>query len=284
METGAHGLLGASDIRRLATALGVAPTKSLGQNFVHDANTVRRIVRVADVAAGDAVLEVGPGLGSLTLGLLEAGARVTAVEIDARLAAGLAATVAARLPDAADRLHVIHGDAMRVAVPDAPARLVANLPYNVAVPILLRLLADLPSLRAGVVMVQAEVGERLAAPPGSKVYGSPSVKAAWYGTCTLAGTVPRGVFWPVPNVDSVLVRFTRSAEVRGDEALRLDVFRLVDAAFVQRRKTLRQSLAPVLGGASAAAAVLERASVDPGLRGEVLDVERFVAIAGAARG
>lgn len=277
----AAGLLGAADVRRVAERLGVSPTKSLGQNFVHDANTVRRIVRIAGVDAAGPVLEVGPGLGSLTLGLLETGAPVTAVEIDARLAAALPGTAAERLPADAARLHVVTGDAIRVPIPGEPRRLVANLPYNVAVPILLRLLADVPSLASGVVMVQAEVGERLAAAPGSKVYGAPSVKAAWYGPFSLAGTVPRGVFWPVPNVDSVLVRFERGTPP-GDEALRLAVFRLVDAAFVQRRKTLRQSLAPVLGGASAAAEVLERAGVDPGLRGERLDVDRFVDIARAS--
>ena len=283
MEPAGSGLLGAADVRRLAAALDVSPTKSLGQNFVHDANTVRRIVRIAGVAAGEQVLEVGPGLGSLTLGLLETGAGVTAVEIDERLAAALPGTAADRLPDAAARLTVVTGDAVRVPVPGEPLRLVANLPYNVAVPILLRLLADVPTLVSGVVMVQAEVGERLAAAPGSKIYGSPSVKAAWYGAFSLAGTVPRGVFWPVPNVDSVLVRFERAAPP-GDEALRLAVFRLVDAAFGQRRKTLRQSLAPVLGGAPSASEVLERAGVDPALRGERLDVDRFVEIARAIEG
>lgn len=281
VERTGPGLLGAADVRRLAAELGVSPTKSLGQNFVHDANTVRRIVRIAGVEEGETVLEVGPGLGSLTLGLLETGARVVAVEIDGRLAAALGGTAAVRLPWTASHLTVVTGDAMRVDVPDGPVRLVANLPYNVAVPILLRLMADVSSLASGVVMVQAEVGERLAAGPGSKVYGSPSVKAAWYGAFSLAGTVPRGVFWPVPNVDSILVRFERGTPP-GDESLRQSTFRLIDAAFVQRRKTLRQSLAPVLGGASAAAEVLERADVDPGLRGERLDVERFVAIARAA--
>ena len=275
------GLLGASDVRRLAADLGVAPTKRLGQNFVHDANTVRRIVRLAGVAPADTVLEVGPGLGSLTLGLLEAGAHVVAVEIDARLAAALPATAAERLPTAAPRLEVVTGDAMTAPVPGDPLRLVANLPYNVAVPILLRLLADVPSLASGVVMVQAEVGERLAAGPGSKVYGSPSVKGAWYGRFELAGTVPRGVFWPVPNVDSVLVRFTRGT-ARGDAAQRTAVFRLVDAAFAQRRKTLRQALAGAAGGSAAAGDLLERAGIDPGLRGERLDVEAFVALAAAA--
>ncbi|MFD1721579.1 16S rRNA (adenine(1518)-N(6)/adenine(1519)-N(6))-dimethyltransferase RsmA [Amnibacterium endophyticum] len=274
---GGEGLLGAGDVRRLAAALGVAPTKTLGQNFVHDANTVRRIVRVAGVRPGERVLEVGPGLGSLTLGLLEAGAAVTAVEIDPRLAAGLAATAAERLPEAAGRLDVVTGDAIRVDVPGVPARLVANLPYNVAVPILLRLLADLPSLAAGVVMVQAEVGERLAADPGSKVYGVPSVKGAWYGRFALAGTVPRGVFWPVPNVDSVLVRFERG-EPRGDEALRLKVFRLVDAAFAQRRKTLRQALAPAVGGPGEAERLLEGAGIDPSRRGESLGIDDWVAL------
>ena len=227
---------------------------------------------------------MGPGLGSLTLGLLETGARVVAVEIDRRLAAGLPGTALEFAgAEGAARLSVLLGDAMTAAVPDAPARLVANLPYNVAVPILLRLLADVPSLESGVVMVQAEVGERLAAPPGSKIYGGPSVKAAWYGRFALAGTVPRGVFWPVPNVDSVLVRFT-VGESRGDEALRRRVFRLVDAAFAQRRKTLRQALAPVAGGAEAAARLLVAAGVDPGERGERLGLDAYLALARAEAG
>jgi 16S rRNA (adenine1518-N6/adenine1519-N6)-dimethyltransferase len=274
-------LLGAADVRALAERLDVAPTKRLGQNFVHDANTVRRIVRLADVQPGERVLEIGPGLGSLTLGLLEAGARVTAVELDRRLAAALPGTVAELAPAAADRLTVVEGDALRVPIPDAPVRLVANLPYNVSVPVLLRLLADVPSLAAAVVMVQAEVGERLAAPPGSKTYGSPSVKAAWYGRCTIAGTVPRGVFWPVPNVDSVLVRVERGP-ARGDEALRERVFRLVDAAFAQRRKTLRQALARAVGGTAAAGALLARAGIDPGERGERRGIQAFLALAEAA--
>ena len=274
-------LLGAADVRALAARLDVAPTKRLGQNFVHDANTVRRIVRLADVQAGERVLEIGPGLGSLTLGLLEAGAVVIAVELDRRLAEALPATVADRASAAADRLTVVAGDALRVDVPDAPVRLVANLPYNVSVPVLLRLLADVPSLTAAVVMVQAEVGERLAAAPGSKIYGSPSVKAAWYGRCTIAGTVPRGVFWPVPNVDSVLVRFERG-QARGDTVLRDRVFRLVDAAFAQRRKTLRQALASVVGGTGAAEVLLTAAGVDPGERGERLGIDAFLALAEAA--
>lgn len=274
------GLLGAADVRRLAEELGIAPTKRLGQNFVHDANTVRRIVRLAAVGSADRVLEVGPGLGSLTLGLLEVGAHVVAVEIDARLAARLPTTAVERLPAHAERLEVLAGDALTAQIPGAPAHLVANLPYNVAVPVLLRLLADLPWLASGVVMVQAEVGERLAAPPGSRTYGSPSVKGAWYGRFELAGGVPRGVFWPVPNVDSVLVRFTRGPS-RGDAELRGRVFRLVDAAFAQRRKMLRQALAPALGGPERAAAALTRVGIDPALRGERLGIEQFVALAQA---
>ncbi|HET6825928.1 MAG TPA: 16S rRNA (adenine(1518)-N(6)/adenine(1519)-N(6))-dimethyltransferase RsmA [Amnibacterium sp.] len=281
MGSGEVRLLGAADVRALAERLDVAPTKRLGQNFVHDANTVRRIVRLADVQPGERVLEIGPGLGSLTLGLLEAGARVTAVELDRRLADALPGTVGDLAPTAAGRLTVVSGDALRVPIPDEPVRLVANLPYNVSVPVLLRLLADVPSLAAAVVMVQAEVGERLAAPPGSKTYGSPSVKAAWYGRCTIAGTVPRGVFWPVPNVDSVLVRVERGT-ARGDEALRERVFRLVDAAFAQRRKTLRQALATAVGGTAAAGALLTRAGIDPGERGERLGIEAFIALAEAA--
>jgi len=267
-------------VRDLAELLDVTPTKKLGQNFVHDANTVRRIVRVGEVAAGDTVVEVGPGLGSLTLGLLDAGASVVAVEIDGRLAAQLPITVAAQLgPDAADRLTVIHQDALTVTeLPDAPTRLVANLPYNVSVPVLLHLLERVPSLRSAVVMVQAEVGERIAAGPGSKVYGAPSVKAAWYGTWRTAGNVSRQVFWPVPNVDSILVSFLKGA-TPGDEALRRRMFTVVDAAFQQRRKMLRQSLSGVFGGSREAAAALEAAGALPTARGEELDVAAFVEIA-----
>lgn len=275
-------LLGATEIRRLAAELDVTPTKKLGQNFVVDANTVRRIVQVAGVQPGERVVEVGPGLGSLTLAILEAGARVTAVEIDHRLAARLPQTATAHgVPP--DALAVVDADALRVAeLPGDPAVLVANLPYNVSVPVLLHFLETFPGLQRGVVMVQAEVGERLAAGPGSKTYGAPSVKAAWYGPWHLAGTVSRQVFWPVPNVDSVLVAFTRSATSRGGEALRRATFRIVDAAFQQRRKMLRQALAGVLGGSAAeASAVLERAGIAPTARGEQLAVDDFVRIAQA---
>ncbi len=274
-------LLGPAEIRDLADQLDLQPTKKLGQNFVVDGNTVRKIVRTARVEAGDEVLEVGPGLGSLTLGLLEAGARVTAVEIDARLAAQLPVTVAELASDAADRLTVITADAMKVVgLPGAPKRLVANLPYNVSVPVLLHLLQSVPSLETALVMVQAEVGQRIAAEPGSKVYGSPSVKAAWYGAWSTAGQVSRQVFWPVPNVDSILVSFTRG-ERPGSEQERAEVFALVDGAFGQRRKMLRQALAEQLGGSAAASTRLESAGVDPTKRGEQLSVLDFLAIARA---
>jgi 16S rRNA (adenine1518-N6/adenine1519-N6)-dimethyltransferase len=275
-------LLGPTEIRDLAEQLDLQPTKKLGQNFVVDANTVRRIVRIAGVDPGDEVLEVGPGLGSLTLGLLEAGARVTAVEIDPRLAAQLPLTVAELAPDAAGRLTVLTDDAMKVVgLPGAPKRLVANLPYNVSVPVLLHLLQTVPSLQTALVMVQAEVGQRIAAAPGSKVYGSPSVKAAWYGSWSTAGQVSRQVFWPVPNVDSILVSFARSDALPGSEAERAEVFALVDGAFGQRRKMLRQALAEQLGGSAAASTRLEAAGIDPTLRGEQLSMPDFVAIARA---
>lgn len=276
-------LLGANEIRTLAAELDVTPTKKLGQNFVVDANTVRKIVQLAGVCAGEHIVEVGPGLGSLTLAILETGASVVAVEIDHRLAARLPETAAAHGVTAGS-LTVVDADALRVtALPGDPTVLVANLPYNVSVPVLLHFLETFPSLQRGIVMVQAEVGERLAAPPGSKVYGAPSAKAAWYGSWRLAGTVSRQVFWPVPNVDSVLVAFERDAVPRGDETERLRTFRVIDAAFQQRRKMLRQALAEQLGGSSAAAsAVLERAGVDPTARGEMLAIDDFRRIASAS--
>ena len=275
-------LLGPAEIRSLATSLGVRPTKTLGQNFVHDPNTVRRIVTAADLAPDDIVIEVGPGLGSLTLGLLERAARVIAVEIDPPLAGALADTAVARLPERADRLTVVNADALRITAADlpvAPTALVANLPYNVAVPVVLHLLAELPSLRHGLVMVQKEVADRLTAGPGSKIYGIPSVKLAWYATSRQAGRVPPSVFWPVPNVDSGLVGFTRHEPPDAD---RTAVFAVIDAAFAQRRKTLRAALAGWAGGAGAAEAILTRAGVAPGARGEALRIEEFVAIATAA--
>lgn len=269
-------LLGPAEIRDLAALLDLQPTKKLGQNFVIDGNTVRRIVRVAGVQAGETVVEVGPGLGSLTLALLEVGASVVAVEIDERLAAQLPLTVADVAPDA--RLTVIREDALRVTeLPDDPTVFVANLPYNVSVPVLLHFMESFRSISRGVVMVQAEVGERVAAGPGSKVYGAPSVKSAWYGSFSTAGKVSRQVFWPVPNVDSILVRFERHAEP-GSEEERVATFALVDAAFGQRRKMLRQSLAGVLGDSASASARLEAAGIPPTARGEELTVADYLRI------
>ena len=271
-------LLSASDVRTLAAALNLRPTKALGQNFVIDPNTVRRLVRVAGVGIDDVVVEVGPGLGSLTLGLLGAAARVVAVEIDPVLAAQLPTTVGLHAPELADRLEVVVQDALTLtAVPGpAPTAFVANLPYNVAVPVLLRLLEHLPSLRTGLVMVQAEVADRLVAPPGSKTYGVPSVKAAWYAEVRRAGAIGRHVFWPAPNVDSGLVAFTRREPPPGDRAA---TFAVVDAAFSQRRKTLRAALSGWAGSPDAAEQRLRAAGIDPSARGEVLDVRDFARLA-----
>ncbi|UVS76957.1 Ribosomal RNA small subunit methyltransferase A [Actinokineospora sp. UTMC 2448] len=270
-------LLGPVEIRALAESLGVRPTKKLGQNFVHDPNTVRRIVATADLAPDDVVLEVGPGLGSLTLALLPACAAVVAVEIDPVLAARLPATVEDRAPELADRLTVVCDDAMKVStLPLAPTALVANLPYNVAVPVVLHLLAVVPTLRRVLVMVQAEVADRMAAGPGGRVYGVPSVKIAWYASARRVATVPRAVFWPVPNVDSALVLLERREQPDAD---RDAVFAVIDAAFAQRRKTLRAALAGWAGSAAGAEAALVAAGVDPGARGEQLAVGDFVRIA-----
>jgi 16S rRNA (adenine1518-N6/adenine1519-N6)-dimethyltransferase len=274
-------LLGPAAIRELAQQLDLRPTKSLGQNFLHDANTIRRIVRTAEVRPDDVVLEVGPGLGSLTLGLLPAAARVTAVEIDPRLAALLPATVAARAPELADRLTVVEADALRLTeLPGPPpTALVANLPYNVAVPVLLHLLELLPSLDRALVLVQAEVAERLAAPPGAPAYGVPSVKAAWYGEVRRAGSVGRRVFWPEPNVDSGLVALVRRPPPPGD---RRATFAVVDAAFGMRRKTLRAALARWAGSPAAAEQRLRAAGIDPAARGEQLSVGDFSRLAATA--
>ncbi len=272
-------LLGPAEIRDLAQLLGIQPTKKLGQNFVIDGNTVRKIVHTARVERGETVVEVGPGLGSLTLGLLETGASVVAVEIDKRLAAQLPETVALMQPDA--DLTVITADALKITeLPQRPSVLVANLPYNVSVPVLLHFLEHFPGIDRGLVMVQAEVGQRIAAAPGSKVYGAPSVKAAWYGRWRTAGLVSRQVFWPVPNVDSILVAFDR-LEQPGTEPERIATFELIDAAFQQRRKMLRQALAVVLGDSAAASAQIEAAGLAPTARGEELTVNDFLAIARA---
>lgn len=293
-------LLNATEIRELAARAGVRPTKQLGQNFVLDGGTVRKIVRQADVLPGDRVVEVGPGLGSLTLGLLEAGADVVAVEIDPVLARLLPATVLAHVPglilvedpgaddapvvlrdaDGRDRLTIVLSDALEVrALPGPPpVALVANLPYNVSVPVLLTFLERFDSIVRVLVMVQAEVADRLAAPPGSRTYGVPSAKAAWYASARRTATVGRTVFWPAPNVDSALVRFDRR-EPPSTAASREDVFAVVDAAFAQRRKMLRSALATLAGSADAAVAAIETAGVDPQVRGEVIDIAAFARIA-----
>jgi len=271
-------LLGATEIRALAERLDVSPTKKWGQNFVHDANTVRKIVTAAKLQAGEAVVEIGPGLGSLTLGLLEQGHPVTAIEIDPRLAAELPATAETH-GVTAGMLTVIQADALAVTeLPVAPTAIVANLPYNVSVPVLIHLLETFPTIRRVLVMVQAEVGHRIAADPGSKVYGVPSVKAAWWGDWNVEGTVSRRVFWPEPNVDSVLVGMTAHA-TPGDEPLRRRTFAIADAAFGQRRKTLRQALSAIAGSTTAAADLCEAAGIDSGARGEQLTLADFVRLA-----
>jgi 16S rRNA (adenine1518-N6/adenine1519-N6)-dimethyltransferase len=281
-------LLGPTEIRALAARLGIQPSKRLGQNFVVDAGTVSRIAGMARLRGDDTVLEVGPGFGSLTLPLLAAARQVVAVEVDRVLAAELAATVAARAPQLASRLLVVTADAARVTdLPgDPPTVLVANLPYNVSVPVVLHLLAAVPSLRGGLVMVQAEVADRMCAPPGSRTYGIPSAKLAWFASARRAGSVGRAVFWPVPRVDSGLVDITRlapdeAARVRGT-AGRTETFAVIDAAFSQRRKTLRSALAAWAGSPAAAETALRAAGVDPALRGEALGIADFARIAAAA--
>ncbi len=273
-------LLGASDIRALASELGVMPAKKWGQNFVHDANTVRKIVASGKLLPGEAVLEVGPGLGSLTLGLIEAGHRVTAIEIDPRLADRLPRTLVDRGGNPAD-LRVVLSDALVVRdLPEPPTALVANLPYNVSVPVLIHLLETFPTIRRVLVMVQAEVGQRLAAVPGTKMYGVPSVKVSWWGHWALEGTVSRRVFWPEPNVDSVLVGMS-ARDTPADDTVRRRVFALVDGAFGQRRKTLRQALSAVTGSTTAAEALCVSAGIDPGARGEQLQLDGFLRLAQA---
>jgi len=274
-------LLGAAEIREIAERIGVRPTKKLGQNFVVDANTCRKIVKSADVRATDVALEIGPGLGSLTLAMMESAKEVIAIEIDDRLSAELPET-AKRHGFDIGKLTIINADAMNVStLPIEPTVLVANLPYNVSVPVLLHLLEKFPSIRTGVVMVQAEVADRLAAKPGGKEYGIPSVKAAWWADVKNVGTVSRSIFWPAPNVDSKLVGFTRR-ETAGSEESRAKVFTIIDAAFAQRRKMLRSALSSLYGSSSAAEAILVKAGIDPTLRGEALQVESFCKIAAVA--
>ena len=268
-------LLGATEIRELASKLDLNPSKGLGQNFVIDGNVCQKIVRQVHLTSDDVALEIGPGLGSLTLAILETGAPLIAVEIDARLAKQLPETVNAHNPTA--DLIVINQDALDVTeLPKDPTVLVANLPYNVSVPVLLNLLERFPSLREGVVMVQAEVADRLAAKPGNKDFGVPSLKGAWWADLELAGNVARTIFWPVPNVDSKLVYFKRH-QALGDEEFRKRVFALIDAAFSQRRKMIRSAMSTVLG--VNAESIIAAAGIDPTLRGEALDITAYTAIA-----
>ena len=277
-------LLGPADVRRIAADLGLRPTKRLGQNFVIDANTVRRIVRAAELSADDVVVEVGPGLGSLTLALLGVAAHVVAIEIDPTLAAALVPTVDTRLPEASTRLEVVTADALTVAAPPGPpaTALVANLPYNVAVPVLLHALEHWPSIRTALVMVQSEVADRIVAAPGSRIYGVPSVKVAWWATATRAGVIPRSVFWPVPNVDSALVRLVRHPP-RERVVSRNELYAVIDAAFAQRRKSLRGALSGWAGSVASAEEALRQAGIDPTTRGEALGVEEFERLAVAGR-
>lgn len=268
-------LLGATEIRELAAKLDIHPSKGLGQNFVIDGNVCQRIVRQVTITPQDRVLEIGPGLGSLTLAILESGVPVTAIEIDKRLAAELPETVKNHAPNS--NLTVLNEDALQVTeLPVAPTVLIANLPYNVSVPVLLNLLERFESLREGVVMVQAEVADRLAAKPGSKEFGVPSLKAAWWADLSLSGNISRNIFWPVPNVDSKLVYFKRHVAL-GDEVLRKRVFGLIDSAFSQRRKMIRSSMSQVLG--HDAEQIIQSAGIDPTLRGEALDISAYCAIA-----
>jgi 16S rRNA (adenine1518-N6/adenine1519-N6)-dimethyltransferase len=280
--SGRVSLLGPVDVRRLADELGVRPTKQLGQNFVIDPNTIRRIVAAARLSPDDVVVEVGPGLGSLTLGLLDVAKRVVAVELDPALAAALPKTIAERAPERAADFELVHADALRLTeLPGpAPTALVANLPYNVAVPVLLTMLERFPSLRRVLIMVQAEVADRLAAEPGGRVYGVPSVKARWYAEVRRAGSIGRNVFWPAPHVESGLVALDRREPPRADVG-RKEVFAVVDAAFAQRRKTLRAALGGWAGSPARAEQLLRAAGVDPGLRGESLGVAEYAAIAAA---
>lgn len=273
-------LLGAVDIRALASRLDVTPTKKLGQNFVTDPNTIRRIVAAAKLDGTETVVEIGPGLGSLTLGLLEVADKVIAVEIDPKMAAELESTIETRAPGTDFTL--VRNDALKVTeLPASPSALVANLPYNISVPVLLHFLEQFSSIQKGLVLVQAEVAHRLVATPGSKIYGIPSVKLAWYADSYLAGNVGRNIFWPVPNVDSALVFFAKREVALGDEELRLATFAAADAAFGQRRKTLRQALADWASSPAEAERILISAGISPQARGEELDVHQFVAIAKA---
>jgi len=278
-----QNLLGAQEIRELADMLGIRPTKTLGQNFVIDPNTIRRIIATAKISPDETVVEVGPGLGSLTLGILDAAKDMVAVEIDPPLAEQLPATIAKMRPGSEARIDVVLSDAMKITeLPRTPSALVANLPYNVAVPVLLHMFAQFPSIEHALVMVQDEVADRLAAKPGSKIYGVPSVKANWFAEVSKAGVIGTNVFWPAPKIKSGLVAFERRAQLLSDLP-RQEIFAIIDAAFAQRRKTLRAALATWAGSGARAGSILEAAGIDPQLRGEKLDIHDFIKIAEAAR-
>ena len=267
-------LLGAVEIRALAEQLNLKPTKKLGQNFVVDANTCRKIVKLAGVESSDIALEIGPGLGSLSLALLEKAKQVLAVEIDDRLASQLPITAAQHGFDK-DKLKVINQDAMQLTkLPANPTVLVANLPYNISVPVLLNMLENFPTINRGVVMVQSEVAYRLAAKPNNKEYGSPTAKANWWADLQLSGSVGRSVFWPVPNVDSSLVSFIRHAPL-GDEDQRVATFLVIDKAFAKRRMMMRSAVGELFDDAEG---YLIAAGVDPTIRGEALAIAQFFQI------
>ena len=275
-------LLGPQEIRDLAAQLGIRPTKTLGQNFVIDPNTIRRIVAAADITDDETVLEIGPGLGSLTLGLADAARQVVAVEIDPPLAQQLPHTIAKFRPEKAQNVHVVLMDALKVTeLPHTPDALVANLPYNVAVPVLLHIFEQFPSIRHALVMVQDEVADRLAAKPGSKIYGVPSVKASWYAEVFKAGVIGKNVFWPAPKINSGLVGFRMRPQPLADID-RDEVFTVIDAAFAQRRKTLRAALASWAGSGARAEVILTEAGITPTERGEKLDIHGYIRIAQAA--
>lgn len=270
-------LLGAGEIRALASELDLRPTKKLGQNFVIDPNTIRKIVAAANLSATDKVVEIGPGLGSLTLGLLEKVDQLIAIEFDQKLASKLTSTLQQKAPNKS--CQILHADAMAVTQLDfEPDALVANLPYNISVPVILHFLESFPSISKVLVLVQSEVAARLIAGPGSKTYGSPSAKLAWYGKATSAGVVSRSIFWPVPNVDSALVYFEKRSTAL-PTALRAEVFRVIDGAFAQRRKTLRQALSSWAGSPDQAEQILVRAAVSPQARGEDLSIDDFIEVA-----
>ena len=270
-------LLGAIEIRKIADELDLYPKKSLGQNFVVDANTCQKIARLAQVNSSDHVVEIGPGIGSLTLALLESGAKVTALEIDSRLAARLPLTLKEH---GASNFEVIETDALNFNdLPSDVNKLVANLPYNISVPVLLYFLEHFSNIKSGIVMVQSEVAERLAARPGTKDYGAPSAKAAWWAKLELSDSISRKVFWPIPNVDSSLVSFHRLEPVDRSESLRKATFQVIDLAFGKRRKMLRSALSELFGSSGAAESALSAIGINPTDRGESLSLSDFIAIA-----